>query len=462
MPNESASNEPVPNESELHESGAPRLTATQRRSLQRRTVGVLAGAQLLGGVGSGAALSIGSLLAVQLSGSDAWAGSVTTLLTLAAAFTALPMAALARAKGRRISLSSSLLVAAIGAALMVVATSTGSFPLLLLAALCLGLGTTANLQSRFAAADLALEQHRGRDLSIVVWATTVGAVTGPNLIRPGAQLGAWLGLPEMAGPFLFSAAAMLLALLLLMLGLRPDPLLTAQQALLPDASGVWSAAGKPEVPVRRGRALKSGFAAIRSAPRAVAALVTVIGSHAVMVSVMAMTPLHLKLVDQHSAMGHHGTDVLAIIGFTISLHIAGMFALSPLFGWLSDRWGRFPVIVGGQLLLLAAAAVAGFGQASPGWVTVGLVLLGLGWSASTIAGSTLLSESVPTPSRVLVQGVSDTLMGLTAAAGSVLAGIALAVWGYGGLNLIAATLVVVVLASVLTLAPNRRAPSPTA
>lgn len=456
VPGELVPGNPVPSAPAPGRPIAPVLTEARRRSLQRRTVGVLAGAQLLGGVGSGAALSVGSLLAVELSGSDAWAGSVTTLLTLAAAFTALPMASLARARGRRISLASCLLIATSGAVLMIVAAAVGSFPLLLVAALCLGLGTTANLQSRFAAADLALEQHRGRDLSIVVWATTVGAVTGPNLIRPGAQLGAWLGLPEMAGPFLFSAAAMLLALILLTVGLRPDPLLTAQWALGVEDAG----AGSPALPGRRSQALAAGFAAIRSAPRAVAALLTVIGSHAVMVSVMAMTPLHLKLLDQHSAMGHHGTDVLAIIGFTISLHIAGMFALSPLFGWLSDRCGRFPVIIGGQLFLLAATAVAGFGQADPGWVTVGLVLLGLGWSASTIAGSTLLSESVPSRSRVMVQGVSDTLMGLSAAAGSVLAGIALAVWGYAGLNLIAAVLVVVVLAAVFTLARNRREPSP--
>lgn len=422
--------------------------------VQRRTVGVLAGAQLLGGVGNGAALSIGSLLAVDLSGSEAWAGSITTVLTLAAAFTALPMANLAARRGRRISLVSCLSIALLGAVLMIVAASLRSFPVLLLGGIAMGLSTTANLQSRFAATDLAAPQHRGRDLSIVVWATTVGAVAGPNLVKAGAQLGTFFGLPEMAGPFLFSAAALLCAITLLSLALRPDPLRLAQQNQPVVASGssgtLGNFGGWP------GRSLRAGLAAIRSSPRALLALLAVVGSHVVMVSVMSMTPLHLQQLDAHSAMGHHGTDVLAVIGFSISLHIAGMFALSPIFGWLSDRLGRLSVIALGQVMLLGSAVIAGFGQHDATAVTIGLVLLGLGWSASTIAGATLLSESVAPESRVLTQGVSDTLMGFTAAIGSILAGLALAYWGYSGLNSIAALVVIALLVWLLIASRSAR------
>ncbi|WP_394940910.1 MFS transporter [Psychromicrobium sp. YIM B11713] len=430
------------------------ITDSSIPGIQRRTVAVLSGAQLLGGLGGGAALSIGSLLAVDLSGSEAWAGSLTTVLTLAAALAALPMAALAAARGRRISLTLCLLIALAGAVLIIVAASTRLFPLLLLGGVGLGFGTTANLQSRFAATDLALPRHRGRDLSIVVWATTIGAVAGPNLIKPGAQLGAIFGLPEMAGPFLFSALAMGAAILLLSFGLRPDPLRIAQSR--------WAEEGlaAPGSTASGGRSLSGGMAAIWRSPRALMALLTVIGSHVVMVSVMSMTPLHLQQIDEHAAMGHHSTDVLAFIGFSISLHIAGMFALSPLFGWLSDRLGRVPMMVIGQCMLLVSAGIAGWGQHDAGLVTTGLVLLGLGWSASIIAAATLLSESVPPEQRVMVQGVSDTLMGFTAAAGSILAGAVLASWGYGGLNLSIAVLSVAVLLGLLLLhRVTRRAPA---
>ena len=190
-------------------------TALDPQRVQRRTVWVLSSAQLLSGIGNGASLSVGSLLAVQLSGSNAWAGSVTTTMTLGAAAAALPLAGLAGRRGRRASLVTGLLAAMAGALLVIVSTVTGSFPVLLLAAAFLGLGTAANLQARFAAVDLAEPEHRGRSLAIVVWAVTVGAVAGPNLIRPGALVGEALGLPALAGPFVFSTAGLALAALLL-------------------------------------------------------------------------------------------------------------------------------------------------------------------------------------------------------------------------------------------------------
>ena len=211
----------------IFDTAAANGTALDPQRVQRRTVWVLSTAQLLSGMGSGASLSVGSLLAVQLSGSNAWAGSVTTTMTLGAAAAALPLAGLAGRRGRRVSLVTGLLAAMAGALLVIVSTVTGSFPVLLLAAALLGLGTAANLQARFAAVDLAAPEHRGRSLAIVVWAVTIGAVAGPNLIRPGALVGEALGLPALAGPFVFSTAGLALAALLLLIGLRPDPLLLA-------------------------------------------------------------------------------------------------------------------------------------------------------------------------------------------------------------------------------------------
>jgi MFS family permease len=183
-----------------------------------------------------------------------------------------------------------------------------------------------------------------------------------------------------------------------------------------------------------------------------------------MAAVMSMTPLHLQLLTEGPLAGHDpghahaaGTDVFVLIGFTISLHIAGMYALSPVMGWLTDKIGRLPVILLGHGLILIAACVAGFGQAQPVLVTIGLVLLGLGWSAATIAGSTLLAESVAAGDRVLVQGVSDTLMGVAGAVGSGFAGLVMSGVGYQGLNLAAAVVAAAVLAVVVAAGPRRTA-----
>ncbi|MCB5294736.1 MFS transporter [Arthrobacter sp. SO3] len=456
----------------IFDAAAVHGTALDTQRVQRRTVWVLSTAQLLSGVGSGASLSVGSLLAVQLSGSNAWAGSVTTTMTLGAAAAALPLAGLAGRHGRRASLVTGLLSAMAGALLVIVATVTGSFPVLLLAAALLGLGTAANLQARFAAVDLAEPEHRGRSLAIVVWAVTIGAVAGPNLIRPGALLGEALGLPALAGPFVFSTAGLALAALLLLVGLRPDPLLLAArlgsggQPPAAGGSARATATGTVTDSTRRRRGLRHGMRAIRDAPRAALALVAVIAAHGCMAAVMSMTPLHLQLLTEGPPAGMPAghahaasTDVLVLIGFTISLHIAGMYALSPVMGWLTDKAGRLPVILLGHGLILLSVLVAGFGQAQPALVTAGLVLLGLGWSAATIAGSTLLAESVSADDRVLVQGVSDTMMGIAGAVGAGFSGLVMAGVGYQGLNLAAAAVAAVVLAVALRAAGQGRSAS---
>lgn len=430
-------------------------TALDPQRVQRRSVFLLSASQLLSGVGNGATLSIGSLLAVDLSGSEAWAGSITTVLTLAAAIAALPLARLAEARGRRVGLVTGLVAAMIGALLFIVAVMARSFPVLILGAAFLGLGTAANLQARFAAVDLAEPEHRGRSLSTVVWAITIGAVAGPNLIQPGALVGQALGLPPIAGPFVFSAAGLLLAALLLFLGLRPDPLLLARRL----ASSAHDSGGTGSIPVRG--TVRSGLRAVRSSPQALLALAAVIAAHGVMVAVMSMTPLHLQQLVDGSHAGHHGgsadsTDALVIIGVTISLHIAGMFALSPVWGWLTDKAGRPQTIAIGHGLLLVAVFIAGFGQHEPTLVTAGLILLGLGWSAATIAGSTMLAESVSQDERVTVQGVSDTLMGAAGAIGGATSGLLLAWIGYQGLNVASSLVAAAVLALTLAMALRRR------
>lgn len=453
------------------------------RHVQRRTVVLLSVAQVFSGLGTGSTVSIGSILAVELSGSSAWAGAVATVMTLGAAAAALPLASLAERRGRRAGQVAGLSAALAGAVLMVLAVVSGLFVLLLLGSAGIGVGTAASLQARFAAVDLAPAEHRGRALSTVVWAVTVGAVAGPNLIQPGTAVGAALGLPPVAGPFVISGAGLLIATVILFAGLRPDPLLLARQraaagpggAVAPSAAartGVAAAApsqappmvAPPTVSAAAAAAspgsLSRGLRAIRGSRTALLAVTGVVAAHAVMVGVMSMTPLHLQhLVEGAGPHAGHVAegDVLVIIGFTISLHIAGMFALSPVMGWLTDRTGGMETIMIGFTLLIAAVAVAGFGQSSTAAVATGLVLLGMGWSAATISGSTLLAESVGQEARVAVQGVSDMLMGAAGALGGAVSGLVLGVAGYLGLNLLGGTIGAAVLAAaVATRLSHRR------
>ena len=407
------------------------MSITDYVSIQKRSLRVLATGQVLGGLGMGAAFSLGSLLTASVGGSPAYAGLSATMSTLGTALFAIPLARLAGRVGRRYALATGGAIGLVGAIMVIVSASINNLPLLLVSMLTLGAGGAVNLQTRFAAADLAKPETRARDLSLVVWATTIGVVAGPNLVGPGDALGEKWGLPPLTGAFALAAIAQLLSAILYLTALRPDPLLVSRQKARDEGTT------QP--------APKRGFgAAIRilvATPAAAVAVFALAMSHATMVAVMAMTPVHLAL---------HGV-IIPLIGLTISLHTAGMYAFSPVFGWLADRIGRTTVILIGQAILLASLLVNFSAPDSVPAVTVALVLLGLGWSASTVASSALLTESVAAQDRTTVQGFSDTVMSLAGAGGGALAGLVLAAVGYGLLNVWTMTLVAFVVIAVLML-----------
>lgn len=375
--------------------------------------------QVVGGVGNGAGLAVGALLVKDVSGSSGWSGMAVVMLTLGAAAFTMPLSSIAARTGRRPALTLGWLFGASGAGVIILGAEVESLPLLLGGLVLFGASTAANLQSRFAAVDRARPGQVGLALSLVVWSTTVGAVIGPNLTGPGASVADAVGLPDLAGPVLFSAGAFAVAGLMTVAFLRPDPLVRTAGAA-PAARGIRAA-----LPHIRGRTATAIFA--------------IAASHAVMVSVMALTPVHME---------DHGAS-LNVIGLTISLHIAGMFSLSPLMGMLSDRWGADRTILLGQSILLLAVFIAGTSGHSELQITVGLTLLGVGWSASVIAGAAMLTQTLATEDRPVVQGFSDLSMNLAGALGGLLAGIVVALSGFGTLNAAAAVLTVPVIGLVL-------------
>ncbi|WP_394250409.1 MFS transporter [Arthrobacter pityocampae] len=380
--------------------------------LQRRVVTALSLGQIVGGVGTGATMSLGALLVVDVSGSAAWSGMAATAGTLGAALFAIPLARLARTRGRRFSLSAGAILAALGGLLVIGAAVLVSFALLLIGLTMMGAAAALNLQARFAATDLAAEANRGRDLSLVVWSTTFGVVLGPNLFAPGEALGAWVGLPALTGGFAIGVLAQIAGVLVYLIALRPDPLLTAHAMApaLEDENG----STKPS----------RGMSILRTNPGARRATISIALSHAVMVALMGMTPVH---------MSGHGSS-LTIIGVTISLHLAGMYALAPVFGWLTDKWGGQVIVLAGQGLLATALVIGIFTADSMTGVTVSLIFLGVGWSASTVAGSALLTRTVEARDRPQIQGLSDALMNGAGAAGGALAGPILALITFQGLS----------------------------
>ena len=392
-----------------------KTAATQ--AIQKRTVKVLATTQVLSGVGVAGTVAAGSLLVSSISNSETLAGLSQTTSVLGAAAMAIPLSKLTQRGGRRLGLSVGYTVGLIGAAFAIFGGSQKNLVAMLIGTFLVGAASASGYQARFAATDLAEDEHRSKQLSYVVWGSTVGAVTGPNLMEPAGALAETLGLPKLVGPYILAMITLGLAVTVIRLFLKPDPYLTASHI---------RNAGNEKAELL---SAKKTLAIIRKNPKALFAIASIAIGHVAMVSVMVMTPVHMAHVDV----------TLKVIGFVISVHILGMYAFSPIVGSLSDRFGRKSVIQLGVLILLLSTIIAGAADANDSFsLGFGLFLLGLGWSCTLIGGSTLLSESVETELRPSSQGASDLLMNLMGAGGGAIAGVVIGTLGYGWLCLIAA------------------------
>ena len=389
---------------------------------QRKTIKTLGTVQVLNSVGTSGTVAAGSLLVASISQSESLAGLAQTTTVLGAALMALPLARLTQKGGRRLSLMSGLIAGAIGSVCAILGGTHRILFLMLVGTFMVGAASASGYQARFAAIDLATARNRSKNLSIVVWGSTVGAVAGPNLMQPAGDFAHYLNLPRLVGPYFIAATSLSLAVIVIFIFLRPDPYLIANLS----ADGITQ--NKPQT-------IKAALKHIRHIPQALFAVSAIGIGHLAMVSIMIMTPVHMSHMDV----------ALSVIGLVISVHVLGMYAFSPLIGALSDRLGRAKVIQIGILILLAAAAIAGV---TPSMNTIqlgfALFLLGLGYSCTMIAGSTLLSESVSVEMKPASQGASDLVMNLMGAAGGAISGVIIGFFSYGWLCTFTAILVALV------------------
>jgi len=368
---------------------------------QRKIVRVLGIAQVLNGIGVAGTVAAGSLLVSSITKSDGLSGLAQTTSVLGAAVMALPLARLTQSGGRRLALTFGYSVGVVGALLAIFGGTNQILFFMLLGAFMVGAASASGYQARFAAIDLATPEKRSKDLSYVVWGSTIGAVTGPNLMEPSGVFAASLGLPKLVGPYFIAALTLFLSVVVIQLFLKPDPYLTANKAIEGSST-------------KKRETTRSALAHIREYPLALFAIASVAIGHLAMVSIMVMTPVHMA----------HFDATLRIIGLVISVHVLGMYAFSPLVGAISDKIGRVKTIQIGILILIASALISGLAPHHDSFTLgIGLFLLGLGWSFTLIAGSTLLSETVSFEMRPSTQGASDLVMNLMGAGGAAIGGV---------------------------------------
>lgn len=413
---------------------------------QRRALRALVLAQVFGGAGLAAGVSVGALLAEDLLGSTSGSGLPAALFTAGSAGAAFTVGRLSHRYGRRVGLSVGFAFGSAGGAGVALAAVLENVPLFIVALVVYGAGTATNLQSRYAGGDLADQAHRGRAVSRVLVATTLGAVAGPNLLGATGELAEAAGMARLSGPFVLASVAYAAAGAVVVLLLRPDPLLTARQLAQVDPNVNDSSHGSsspativPDPAMADAATRKPDRRWQHSKPLVLAASGMVI-AQAVMIAVMTMTPVHLE---DH----HHG---LGVIGLIIGMHIGAMYLPSPLTGQLVDKHSAASVSAAGGVLLVAAACLAAASRGEPVPLGVALILLGVGWNAALVGGTAAVTNLTALDARARVQGTVDVFMALSGAAGGLLSGLVLAVTSFQILSFAAAVLALVIVGIAAT------------
>ena len=366
---------------------ATAMSVVERDALQKRTLRVLTAGQIIGAAALASAVTGGAYVVQDILGdSTPWGGIATATVTMGTAVMAQVLSRLMIRRGRRPGLQLGYALATIGAIIAAIGAQHRTLPLFLIGLFLFGNGQASNLLARYAATDLAAPDQRATAMSRIVFASTFGAVFGPLLISPAEAAGQeWFGWSKYTGPWVFSSVVLLIAFVNTAVRLRPDPLVLA--------GGISPKGGVP-LP-----SIPQAMAIVVATPKGRLALGSMVISQVTMVAVMTMTPVHMKL---------HGHETLS--QFVVSLHIAGMYAFSPLVGRYADRRGTVRAVVVGAWLLVAATVLAALSGEAALVLFPSLWLLGVGWNFGLIGGSSMLLESVPESKRVTVQGSADLMM----------------------------------------------------
>ena len=176
--------------------GGTPLSEPDRKRLRQRAVWTLVAGVALGTTGHIAAVTVAPIAMDEMAGTSAWSGAPGAAVVLGAAIGASALSALMARRGRRPGVVAGYAVGIVGAVIAIAGIVGGSVAPLLIGTFLVGFGNTSTQLSRYVAADMFADDRRASAIGTVVWAATVGAVVGPNLIGPAGVVAQWFGLPR--------------------------------------------------------------------------------------------------------------------------------------------------------------------------------------------------------------------------------------------------------------------------
>jgi len=378
----------------------------------------LSAAQAISAATLGVTFMTASMALVDISdGNKVWSGVPIALILIASAIMSYPIAKYKDNHGYKKLLIIAFTLGSLGALSLAFGLINENIPMIVISCLMVGASTGSILLSRFAAAEVASLEHRGRAISIVMTGATLGAIGGPLLISSMSTFSALL---DLGNSLAIIAIAMLNVIGFFLL----------------NALGITKAGKNKKAQVDNSSIEKqSDLSSSKYRNKYIYSIGSLLGAQAAMVLLMSVTPSEM-----HSH--HHSVDNISAV---LALHFLGMYGTSFISGWLADRYGRYTVISLGSLIL-TISMIIGYGSADLVAIYSSLFLLGMGWNFCFISASALLADNLKSSGKGHMQGINDMLMNLTSALSSIGAGLVLSGYGSSTLAIIGAFFAVIPIA----------------
>jgi MFS family permease len=367
-------------------------------SRDHRNVTVLALCQALFMTGQSMMFILAGLVGANLSEEKALATLPISAAIIATTLTTIPASLMMKRIGRKPGFLIGALFGMSGALIASYGIQQADFWIFVFGTTTIGMYGGFAQYYRFAAADVAEPNFKGKAISLVISGGIIAAFFGPFLTNYTFDINA---IPFL-GSFVTLAILAAMAALILTLIDIPRPNIAER-----------SSGGRPLITIVR-------------QPELLAAIFVGVIGYSVMSLLMTATPLAMIA---HGYMVHDAS-------FVIQWHLIGMFAPAFFTGSLIVRFGVRKVLLSGTILLIGAIIAALVGK-TVGHFWVALFAVGLGWNFTFIGASTLLTETYQPNERAKVQALNDFTVFGTVALASLTSGTILHFFDWRTVNLAA-------------------------
>ena len=278
----------------------------------------------------------------------------------------------------------------------------------------IGVGHAFVSQYRFAAAESVDREFIPTAISIILFASMIGALIGPNVATITKDI-----IPSM----IYSGSYIFLSIL----------------TFIPFFLFIFYTDEKQISLNKKTNYIGRTYLQLFLQPKFIQAVVASGLAYCTMSFLMTATPISMHI---------HNNISLGKTSFVIIFHILAMFIPSLITGNLIKRFGINRIMYAGVTILFISIF---FNFINQGFINylIGLMLLGLGWNFLFIAGTSLLMTSYSPEEKFRAQGLNDFVVFSTQAIGALSAGFLLSFLGWKLINLLCIPLLIIILLTIL-------------